>query len=83
VHAAELRDVPRIVDGGDLGGLGQERAHHRLPALDVPAEIVEGVGVAALDDGVSLVRKRAHATFSCAARIRKMPASGTRSQSGR
>ncbi len=83
VDALELRDMPRFVDRRDLGGVRQERAHHRLAVFDMPAEIVERIGMPALDHGIGFVGERAHATFSCSPRMRKIPASGTRSQSGR
>ena len=48
------------------------------------AEIAEGVGMATLDDGISFGRSRAHsAGASERERMRQVPASGTRSQSGR
>ena len=73
-----------LADRLDIGGFGQESAHHALVAFDVQAEIVEGIGVAALDDRIGFGGQFGHAaSCGCCARIRKIPASGTRSQSGR
>ena len=58
--------------GLDIRRLGQERAHHVLVALGVQAEIVERVGVAALDDRIGLGGQFGHAASSgCCDRIRK------------
>ena len=43
-----------LADRLDIGGLRQERAHDVLVALGVQAEIVEGIGMAALDDRIGL-----------------------------
>ena len=52
--------------------------------LHMPAEIMERIGMPALDDRVSFARERAHDGLpSERERMRSVPASGTRSQSGR
>ena len=73
-----------LADRIDIGGFREESAHHAPVSLGVEAEVVEGVGVPALDDRISLGGQFGHAAScgSCA-RIRNIPVSGTRSQSGR
>ena len=44
----------------DLGGLGQEGAHDALAALRVEAEIMEGIGMTPLDDGIGFSGQFAH-----------------------
>ena len=84
VNARQRRRFAMLVDRLDLGGLRQERAHHGLVALGVKAEIVEGIGVAAFDDRIGLRGKFGHeASLVCWDKIRSIPVSGTRSQSGR
>ena len=68
----------------DIGGLGQERTHHLAVALGVEAEIVKRVGMIALDDRVGLGRQLGHeASRDCCDKIRSIPVSAVRSQSGR
>ncbi|MFK4686339.1 hypothetical protein ABIF39_008096 [Bradyrhizobium diazoefficiens] len=56
VDAVEPGDLAVLANRLDIGGLGQKGAHHALAALGMQPEIVEGVGVAALDDRVGLGR---------------------------
>ena len=49
-----------LADCIDLRGLGQEGAHDALAAFLVQSEIMEGIGVASLDDGVGFGGKLAH-----------------------
>ena len=60
VDARQFADVARLVEHLDLGGFGQEHAHHRLVVLVVPAEIVERIVVMALDDGARGDESDAH-----------------------
>ena len=48
------RGLAVLADRVDVRGLGQESAHDALAALAVQAEIVERIGVAALDDRIGL-----------------------------
>ncbi|MET3262896.1 hypothetical protein ABIF38_004402 [Bradyrhizobium japonicum] len=80
----QRRRLAMLADRLDIAGIGQEGAHDVAVPLGVKPEIVEGVGVAALDDGIGLGGQFAHATScGCCARILSRPVSGTRSQSGR
>ena len=84
VDARQRCRLAVLVDRLDLGGLRQERAHHGLVALGVQAEIVKRIGVAAFDDRIGLGGQFGHeASLVCWDRIRSIPVSGTRSQSGR
>ena len=84
MDARQRRRLAVLADGIDLGGLGQERAHHGAVALGVQAEIVERIGMAAFDDRIGLGGQFGHeASLGCWDRIRSAPVSGTRSQSGR
>jgi glycine/D-amino acid oxidase-like deaminating enzyme len=62
----------------------KENTDEGYVAFHVRAEIPEGVGMATLDDGISLRREGTHSGVpSERERMRQVPASGTRSQSGR
>ncbi len=84
VYALEFSRFAMLADRLDIRGFGQERAHDRLVALLVKAEIVERIGVTAFDDRIGLRGQFGHeASFACKDNIRSIPLSGTRSQSGR
>ena len=48
------RGLAMLADRLDVGGLGQESAHHAVAAFAVQAEIVEGIGMTAFDDRIGL-----------------------------
>ena len=80
----QRRPFAMLADRLDIGGFRQERAHDVLAAFGVKAEIVERIGVVALDDRIGLGGKLGHeASRGCCDRIRSIPVSGMRSQSGR
>src|SRR5256885_14007706 len=84
VDALEIALMTFFVDDRDLLGIGKEDPNHRCAVFQVRAEVAEWIGMTTLDDGIGFRRERAH----CAApsereRMRQVPASGTRSQSGR
>ena len=54
VNARERRGFAVLADRLDIGGLRQERAHDVPVALGMQAEIVERVGMSALDDRIGL-----------------------------
>ena len=84
MNALETAFVAFLIDDGDAFGIRKEDANQRHVTLDVGAEIMEGVGMATLNDGIGLRRERAHfAVASERVRMRQVPANGTRSQSGR
>ena len=84
VDAQKLGGLAVLADRLDVRGFGQERAHHGRLAFSVEAEIVERIGVAALDDRVGFRGQFGHeASVAFAEKIRIAPLSGTRSQSGR
>ena len=84
VDALEVAFVAVLVDYRYPFGIGKKDAHHRHVAFEVRAEIAERVGMTALNHRIGLGRKRAHAGASSGcARMRQVPASGTRSQLGR
>jgi hypothetical protein len=84
VNALELAFVPLIVDRLHRLGVRQIDAHDRNVAFQMRPEIMEGVGVPTLDHRIGFRRQLGHhVSPSVCARIRHMPASGTRSQSGR
>jgi hypothetical protein len=84
VHARQFAFVPIVVDRNNLFGIRHEGTHHRLVTFDMEAEIVERVGVTALDHRIGFLRQRGHAaTASDRDKIRNAPAIGTRTQSGR
>ena len=73
-----------LADGFHVGRLGQEGAYDALLSLGVETEIVEGVGVPALDDRIGFGGQFGHAaSCGCCPSIRSIPVSGTLSQSGR
>ena len=73
-----------LVDDLHVLGVRQEDADQRYVALDMWPEIMERVGMPALDHGIGFGRELIHAGLaSDRARMRQVPASGTRSQSGR
>src|ERR1700730_11623345 len=73
-----------LVDGVDLVGLRQERAHHGLAVFGMKAEIVERVGMPAFDDRIGLRGQFGHeASWGRGDKIRSIPFNGTRSHSGR
>ena len=73
-----------FADRLDISRFREERAHDFPVAFGVKAEIAERIGVAALDDRIGLGGKFGHAAASgCCERIRIIPVSGTRNQSGR
>jgi hypothetical protein len=83
VNARQRRRFAVLVDGVDLRGLRQERAHHGLVALGMKAEIMKGIGVAAFHDRIGLRGKFGHeASLGRGDNIRSIPVSGTRSHSG-
>ena len=84
MDARQRRAFAMFADRLDIRGFGEERAHDVLAAFGVQAEIVERIGVAALDDRIGLGGKFGHeASSGCCDKIRIIPVSGTRSQSGR
>jgi len=84
VNAPQVAGVPLVVDDGDVLGVGEEHTHQRYLAFDMGAKIAKRIGMATLDDGIGLRRKRGHDGMrSDRERMRQVPASGTRSQSGR
>ena len=84
MNAIEIAFVALFVDNGDRFGIRQKNADDGNIALDVRTEIMEWVGVATFDHGISFERQRGHAvTPSERVRMRNVPASGTRNQSGR
>jgi hypothetical protein len=84
VDALEAAFVALLIHDRDPLGVRKEDAHERHVAFDMGAEIAERVGVATFDHGVCLWRERAHSGVSSErVRMRQVPASGTRSQSGR
>ena len=84
VNALEAAFVASVVDDCNPLRIRKEDADDRHVAFDMGTEIVERVGMATLDDGISFRRERAHSgVASEPARMRQVPASGTRSQSGR
>jgi hypothetical protein len=73
-----------IIDDRDFLGIGKEDPNHRCAVLEVRAEVAEWIGMTTLDDRVGFRRERTHcAASSECERMRQVPASGTRSQSGR
>jgi hypothetical protein len=60
VNTDELVHPLPFVDDHDLGGAGQIGPHHRAAALQMPSQIAERIGVAALDDGDGVRRELAH-----------------------
>src|SRR5262249_2184345 len=88
VNAAQDACPPPLVDDCDLGSIRQKYAHDRIAALSVQTQIAERVRVPSFDHRPGFGRERtAHAETSIRVddfdRIRAMPESGTRSQSGR
>ncbi len=82
----DTREAGRMavrLDGFDFERAGQEGAHHRRVTLGMGAKIVKRIGMAALDDRIGFVLEFGHAVPRCRDSTRKVPASGTRSQSGR
>src|SRR5258705_12606380 len=60
MNALQRRRFAMFADRLDVRRLGQERAHHRLVALFVEAEIMKWVGVAVLRNTRSLCREIGH-----------------------
>ncbi len=84
VDAPELADLAAVVDQRDRRRVRQEDAHDLTVILLVRPQIPEWIMVPALDDRISVCRKCHHAgTSPDRARMRRIPASGTRNQSGR
>src|SRR5437588_337071 len=84
VDAFEIAFVTVLVDDGDPLGVRKKDAQHGCAVFDVWPEVVEWIGMATLDHGVGFRREWAHWAASCGReRMRQVPASGTRSQSGR
>ena len=84
MDALQVAFAALFVDDGNALGIGKEDAHDRHVAIQMRAEIAEGVGMATLDDGIGFRAERAHSGGrSERERMRQVPASGTRSQSGR
>src|ERR1700730_6785680 len=84
VDALKIAFVAMLVDDGNAFGIRKEDANDRRVIFYMRAEIAERIGMATLDDGIGFRRERVH----CGApsereRMRQVPASGTRSQSGR
>ena len=84
VDALKIVFVTLFVDDGNFLGVRKEDANDGRVIFDMRAEIAERIGMATFDDGIGFRRERAH----CGApsereRMRQVPASGTRSQSGR
>jgi hypothetical protein len=64
-------------------GIGRKTRTTDAPFSTVRAEVAEWIGMATLDDGIGFRRERSHcAVPSERERMRQVPASGTRSQSG-
>jgi hypothetical protein len=83
-YAIEASFVDLFMDDCDTFRIRKENTDEGYVAFDVGAEIPEGVGMATLDDGISLRRERTHSGVpSERERMRQVPANGTRSQSGR
>jgi len=89
VDSRQLADVSGFVEHLHRRRLGQEHPHHRLAALIVPAEIIEGIVVMALDDRA---RRRGNSRHDCTGfgcttlwrdRMRQVPSRGTCSHAGR
>ena len=84
VDALEIAFVTLLVDDGHPLRIGKENTHYGRAGLDVRAEVAERIGMATLDDRVGFWGERRHcAASSERERMRQVPASGTRSQSGR
>ncbi len=84
MDARELGGCAMLVDGLDITGFGQEGAYHRLAALVVQAEIVEGIGMASLDDGIGFGGQFWHqVSLAVSDSVRSRAFRGMRSQSGR
>src|SRR4051794_25216082 len=84
VDAIKHHQPPARLNRDNLLRVRQKHPNHMLPLLDVWPQIVEGVGVTTRDDGKSVRREQRHESNSWArASTRNVPASGTRSQSGR
>jgi hypothetical protein len=84
MNALEASFVALFIDDCDTFRIRKENTDEGYVAFDVGAEIPEGVGMATLDDGISLRRERTHSGVpSERERMRQVPANGTRSQSGR
>ena len=84
VDPVEFTLVALFVNDADFLRIRQKGAHHRDVALHMPPEIMERVGMPALDDGIGFARELAHVGLpSERERMRSVPAIGTRSQSGR
>src|SRR5436190_13374346 len=83
MNALEASFVALFIDDCDAFRIRKENTDEGYVAFDVGAEIPEGVGMATLDDGISLRRERTHSGVpSERKRMRQVPANGTRSQSG-
>src|SRR5215471_1580804 len=84
MDALKIAFVTLFVDDGNFLGIRKENANDGRVIFDMRAEIAERIGMPTFDDGVRFRRERTH----CGApsereRMRQVPASGTRSQSGR
>jgi hypothetical protein len=84
MDALKIVFVTLFVDDSNLLGIRKEDANDGRVIFDMRAEIAERIGMPTFDDGICFRRERAH----CGApsereRMRQVPASGTRSQSGR
>src|SRR2546430_4495633 len=82
MNALEASFVALFIDDCHAFRIRKENTDEGYVAFDVGAEIPEGVGMATLDDGISLRRERTHSGVpSERKRMRQVPANGTRSQS--
>ena len=84
VDALQIAFVTLLVDDRHPFRIGKENTDYGCAVLDVRAEIAERIGMATLNDRVGFRRERRHgAASSERERMRQVPASGTRNQSGR
>ncbi len=84
VDALKIAFVAKLVDDGNAFGIRKEDANDGRVIFYMRAEIAERIGMATLDDGIGFRRERTHCgSPSERERMRQVPASGTRSQSGR
>src|SRR5262249_37121305 len=84
MDALKLAFVTLLVDDGDRLGIREEDANDGRVVFDMRAEVAERIRMPPLDNGIGFRRERAHRDApSERERMRQVPASGTRSQSGR
>src|SRR5215472_15060666 len=84
VDVAKVAEAALVVYRGDRNGIREEDTHDRTVGFNVRTEIAKRVGMTPFNDRIGFRRKRGHASASSQRdRMRKKPASGTRTQSGR